>query len=246
MSMGIYKITNLINGKIYIGQSVKIEQRWAKEKRRAFCPDEVEYNYPRSKAFRKYGLENFNFEIIEECSLDKLNEREKYYIKFYNSVVPNGYNVTLGGQNAAGVKLDLSKVEEITEILLTTKLTNIEIGSLFGVSENTICGINTGYYWKRLDIDYPIRKHSKRIQNYCKQCGKEISSNADYCNTCMGLKRRISERPIPTVLAKEIIEMGFCAVGRKYGVTDNAIRKWCTAYGIPKKKNELIEWLSKQ
>ena len=91
-------------------------------------------------------MENFKFEIIEECSIEELNEKEQYYIKYYNSLVPNGYNLTLGGSNSSGVKLDLLKVEEITELLLMTNMTNSELGKFFGVSENTICGINTGYY----------------------------------------------------------------------------------------------------
>lgn len=246
MSIGIYKITNLINGKIYIGQSVKIEQRWAKEKTRAFNPNEEEYKYPRSAAFRKYGLQNFSFEIIEECSIDKLNEREQYYIKYYNSLVPNGYNLTLGGSNAIGVKLDIAKVEEITILLKTTKLNNSELGHFFGVSENTICGINTGYYWKRFDIDYPIRKHSRKTQNFCLNCGTLISNTATYCVKCASLKKRTVERPPALQLAQEILNSSFCAVGRKYGVTDNAIKKWCKTYGMPTKKKEIQEWFLQQ
>lgn len=242
MSIGIYKITNTINNKIYIGQSVHIEKRWYDERRRAFDETAIEYDYPRSRAFRKYGLDHFLFEIIEECTVDLLNEREQYYIKLYNSVVPYGYNLTLGGSNAVGVKLDLSKVEEITELLKTTTMTHKALGVLFGVSENTVCGINTGYYWKRHDITYPIRQHQKTIHT-CKDCGKVLSIATDYCNVCTGHHRRVAERPEKTILAQEIIALGFSAVGRKYGVSDNAIRKWCVSYNMPTKKADLKEWL---
>lgn len=70
MSCGIYKFTNLINGKIYIGQSVDIDRRLKEHKRR----DEQRID----KAIKKYGFENFNFEIIELCSPDKLDELENY------------------------------------------------------------------------------------------------------------------------------------------------------------------------
>lgn len=57
----------------------------------------------------------------------------------------------------------------------------------------------------------------------------------------MGLKKRTVERPSALQLAQEILNSSFCAVGRKYGVTDNTIRKWCRAYSMPTKKNEIQE-----
>ena len=78
MSCGIYKITNLINGKIYIGQSTNIERRWKDEKLHSWNPNSCEYNCHRSRAFRQYGLINFSFEIIEEVQPNQLNGREEY------------------------------------------------------------------------------------------------------------------------------------------------------------------------
>lgn len=97
MSTGIYKITNKINNKNYIGKSKNIEQRWkqhiyeAKQgSTRALC-----------RALNKYGQANFNFEIIESISLEEYdtlsNEREKYWISYYNSFSDQGYNMTEGG-----------------------------------------------------------------------------------------------------------------------------------------------------
>ena len=84
MSTGIYKIENLLNHKVYIGQSVHIETRWGEHCRKS-AKSLV------GKAIQKYGKENFSFEILEQCEQDKLNEREEFFIKLYNSVVPNGY-----------------------------------------------------------------------------------------------------------------------------------------------------------
>ena len=67
MACGIYKITNQINGKSYIGQAIDIQTRWNKEKTRAFDLNSLEYEKTLSQAFRKYGLNNFTFEIIEQC-----------------------------------------------------------------------------------------------------------------------------------------------------------------------------------
>ena len=92
--IGIYKITNLLNGKCYVGQSIDIEKRWAEHK--------SIYNHPRCsnyhiyRAFRKYGIENFSFSVIEECEQSLLNEREKFWIQHYNSF-ECGYNMTVGG-----------------------------------------------------------------------------------------------------------------------------------------------------
>lgn len=89
---GIYKITNKINGKIYIGQSIDIYKRWAKEKK-GYVNDYLK------NAFLRYGLENFTFEIIEECSIEELDEKEIYYISFYKSNEHDfGYNLTRGGK----------------------------------------------------------------------------------------------------------------------------------------------------
>lgn len=87
---GIYKITNIINFKPYVGQSVDIQDRWHQHK----------YNNTKDsaihKAIKKYGIKNFIFEILEECPREQLNEREKYWIAYYDSFY-NGYNETLGG-----------------------------------------------------------------------------------------------------------------------------------------------------
>lgn len=91
---GIYKIINRINGKIYIGQSIDIYRRWKEESHFYKCND-----YLRN-AFNKYGLENFDFEILEECSIEELDEKEIYYISLYRSNEHKfGYNLTSGGSH---------------------------------------------------------------------------------------------------------------------------------------------------
>jgi group I intron endonuclease len=87
---GIYKITSP-SGKIYIGKSNNVNLRWNKYKK-LICKNQVKlYN-----SFLKYGVDSHIFEIIEELSLDKLNEREIFYISYYNSCI-EGLNCTSGG-----------------------------------------------------------------------------------------------------------------------------------------------------
>lgn len=97
MSQGIYKITNKINNKCYIGKSSNIEGRWKYHIKHKNTTSE--YNKLLYQAFRKYGIENFSFEIIEEINDCKImNEREKFWIQYYDCYGGNkGYNATPGG-----------------------------------------------------------------------------------------------------------------------------------------------------
>lgn len=157
--IGIYKFTNILNGHSYIGQSRNIEARKRKHLQFAFNQNTSDYDGVFHRAIRKYGVENFEFEVLEECDCKCLNDRERYYIQKYNTLVPNGYNMVPGGYCAIGTKLSLNDVEDITNLLRNTTLANTEIAELYGVTTTFISGINTGKRWKR-DIDYPIRKTS--------------------------------------------------------------------------------------
>ena len=114
--MGIYKIENLINGKKYIGQSTDIKNRWYRHKKYAekqYTNDGKRYYQHLYNAMRKYGLNNFSFEVLEEVSEDKLNDREKYWINYYNSY-ENGYNNTRGGES--GQKISQNEIDLICEL----------------------------------------------------------------------------------------------------------------------------------
>lgn len=92
--IGIYKITKKSNGKSYIGQSNDIERRFSEHKYKTDIPIEI--------AIQKYGENAFDFEVIEECPLNKLDEREIYWIQYYNTYKGFGYNCSEGGGNNRG------------------------------------------------------------------------------------------------------------------------------------------------
>ena len=96
----IYKITNLINQKSYIGRTIDFESRMYRHKTRAFNNNSKEYNYPLYLAIRKYGLDKFQFQKLLICSLDFAQYYENSLIIYYKSNHKNyGYNILDGNEN---------------------------------------------------------------------------------------------------------------------------------------------------
>lgn len=93
---GIYKITNIITDECYIGQAVDIATRWNEHAKCGLGID-TPANNKLYKAMQEYGLWNFSWEKLEECSREQLNEKEKYYINLYMSN-ELGYNSTKGNK----------------------------------------------------------------------------------------------------------------------------------------------------
>jgi len=108
--MIIYKTTNKINNKVYIGQTTqRLEKRISSHIRES----KIDKNRPFLSSINKYGVDSFTFEIIDSANnLDELNDKEIYWIDFYGSVSPNGYNITGGGQ---GKKMKTTK--ELSKII---------------------------------------------------------------------------------------------------------------------------------
>lgn len=259
--IGIYKITNKINGKIYIGQSVHIERRWQEH-----CQESSTSII--AKAIKKYGKENFSFEVLEQYQVedyDKLDEREMYYIHQYNSLVPNGYNVTedTGVQHTTFITLTKEDFDNIVNLLQNTELPFEEIAQQFKVNRRTINRINNGYTHKRPELSYPIRiNYSHGIsplfqnlkeeikqnnKNYCIDCGKEIGKKATRCTKCDSIKQRVvKERPNREQLKQMIRTMPFTHIGEKYGVRDNTIRKWCKQVNLPTKSTIIKQYTDEE
>lgn len=94
--MLIYKVTNKINNKSYIGLTTRtLEERKSEHLRHTYSENTYFH-----RAINKYGKENFLWEIIDDTSksLKELKEKETYYIKYFNTLAPNGYNISAGGE----------------------------------------------------------------------------------------------------------------------------------------------------
>lgn len=155
--IGIYKITNKINNKSYIGQSIDIKARFSQHKLHAFDNRRDSYNFTIYKAIRKYGIENFNFEIIEICSKEDLNKKEKYWIKYYDSY-NNGYNMTTGGDTSTNhtdkkvkqYNINGDFITEYQSIREASRFTNIDHTSIIRCCKNKVKHAG-GFLWSYSD-----------------------------------------------------------------------------------------------
>lgn len=133
----------------------------------------------------------------------------------------------------------------------TIRQTLLEIG----VSDGSANYTRVYQILDKNNIQYVNFSHNQHLiekpnqPHYCLDCGKEISYHSIRCKECEFEYRKLTgehttrqvERPSKEELLKDIATSSFSAVGRKYGVSDNAIRKWCLAYGLPTHKKEIKE-----
>lgn len=128
----IYKITNKVNGKSYIGQTrYTLEFRW---RQHIHKKDNTYFH----NAIRKYGVDNFSIEALEEVEVSRLNDREIFYIAKYNTF-NDGYNLTIGGDGNRRLLLDNS-YEEIKSLYLSGFSSN-KIATLYNVDKVSIVKI---------------------------------------------------------------------------------------------------------
>lgn len=257
--VGIYKIQNLLNNKVYVGQSNDVLRRWRDHKTNAFNSNDHNYNTHLYRSIRKYGLQNFSFEVLEECLTSELDAREIYWISYYNSFF-EGYNLTMGG-DGSGSEVNKTRIISIIHELETTYKSHRQIAEENEISTEMVQGINSGRYWRH-DRVYPIQDPKAQFyrrgflcdkgsqQKNCVDCGKEISANATRCVECE--KERKRKRPLN--ISREDLKLlirtkSFLEIGRMFGVSDNAIRKWSIKYNLPSRAKDIkaisdIDWVN--
>lgn len=174
---GIYRITNKINAKAYIGKSKNICVRW-NEHYLMSCNKNLKHIEQDTsiihKAIRKYGIENFVFEVLTLCDATSLDDEEKYFISYYNTIQPNGYNIQSGGDGGLEMhgsdnpnsKLNEAMVYDIREkygqiiqkLIVYEDYKNI-------ISINTFNDIWQGKTWKHIHMDVYTDENKKRQKN---------------------------------------------------------------------------------
>ena len=216
---GIYKFENKINHKIYIGQANNLLNRYKRHKNNINDLSHQEVFY---RALRKYGWDNFDYEILEEFppeeyNQDNLNKLEIFYIQKYNSLNPNGYNMTKGGhysseelkQPVKQYDLKGNFIKEYESISEAARENNITITSIIAccLGKNTHgCGFQWRYskdnILKLQDIYNKCPMHNTSILQYdikghFVKKYKDLEeiyqlTNFNKTNICQALKHKIN------------------------------------------------------
>lgn len=194
---GIYIIENLINGKVYIGQSKHIKARWKAHFSK--LKKGIHENDYLQKSWNKYGGNNFKHTIIELCEEDDLNVKERYYIALYNATNKNyGYNMTIGGDNANALVSDLAKEKQ--RIALSGERSSqhkevicLETKEIFPTIKEASLNVNVHYS--------AITNCCMHKSNTCKNMhwmflDEYNSSSSDYINQLLNIKPPKREKQI--------------------------------------------------
>lgn len=165
----IYSFINKLNGHRYIGKTNNPERRCREHKSLAFnekiigtAKDCTWY-----KKIRQYGWDNFAFEILEVATTDNWTQRERYWIKFYNTYHGVGYNETEGGDDHPHLmSLTEEEAQEVRTLLLSTKMKQKDIADEYYISSTLVSNINQGQKYRDDKLSYPLRKNYKTLADY--------------------------------------------------------------------------------
>lgn len=234
--MFIYKATSITTGKVYIGQSCQtLEKRMHQHLSRAMTNYDPNNHF--HNAIRKYGFQDFVFQVIEDniISDEVLNEREKYWIEYYNSYY-DGYNSTLGGD--AGLRRDDLVIMALFHEGYTTK----EICEMTGYNRSTIYN---SYKANGLQEENNKRKNeqtrlrcSERVEQYSLD-GKYIKT---YESATIAGQELGNQSAISGVCRQEQSALSAYGYLFKYESDPRDISEWVDRYnkrkqaGKPKKK----------
>ena len=186
--MGIYKVTNKVDNKIYVGCSKNIEKRWTRHKSSCNNPNDRSYNTKFYTAMREHGVDNFTFEVLEECSEDLLMQKEKQYIKDLKATDDSiGYNLSIGGditgfdksgENHGNHKLTEADVIEIRELYAKKEKAARETYEEFYSERINWTGFHkiwNGYTWTKVMME--VYTPENKEWHKAKACSRSGSKN---------------------------------------------------------------------
>lgn len=164
MKKYVYKITNNLNKKVYIGQTNDLKRRFQEhlhDKRK---------NHPIHEALKKYGKENFDYCILYYG--ENYNNEEKKWIRYYKTQNKEyGYNIVEGGQDSSGENNPMASItkdqaKQIIHLLLNSNLQHNEIAKKVNCSTSNVNNINVGYSWHDDKYKYPLRTNRLNEEQY--------------------------------------------------------------------------------
>lgn len=210
----IYCFTNKINNKKYIGQTINPNQRYNAHKSNYQNSNNQEYNSLLHRAFRKYGFENFDYEILSKDidDIELLNQLEIFYIKKFNTKAPNGYNVESGGKNAPKPKTLEHKKKEIWSQAKLTEEEVIELRKAYKAKKSP-----TEIYNKK----YKDRLHYNSFLNIWsgRRYGlimPEVFEKGRHTKLTADIVKKIRKD-------KEILNLSYQKLADKYGISKSTV-----------------------
>ena len=209
---GIYEIRNIKNGKAYVGQSTNIKARWGEHIRSARNESDSCVIH---RAIRKYGVESFEFSILQECENDQetLDSLESFYIKYLNTMIPSGYNVKAGGSHG-GVRGTLNSNSKLTEEMVfdireryaqLDKKDAVYKDYSDVISVNTFADVWIGKTWKHVHMDVYTdeikenRKHMKYATEHLCVITKDDAAFIRDCKNMGMCKGMVRDKFFPDV-----------------------------------------------
>lgn len=220
--MLIYKATSATTGKVYIGQtSQNLQERINQHNSHAYG---CQYNYHFHNAIRKYGVNDFDYEIIEDniVSKDILNEREKYWISYYNSYY-EGYNSTMGGDGS--VRRD----DELIAKLFKDGYTTQEICEITGYHRGTVY---KSYRAMALTEENNKRKN-EQTRERCSYAVEQYTLDGQYIKTW----------PSATECGKEFGNQSFISAVCRQG--ENTLSAYGFLFKYENDPRDISEWVER-
>ena len=198
-------------------------------------------NYQNVKNHRKLTKERIFYVMGEKCSLCGLKDKCLDIYDFHHlNPEEKDFTISQGLYNNAWSKL----VKELKKGTLLCANCHRKVHSNF---EEYSKLLSSSFNQDRADeITQLIEDLKTHKVYYCKDCGKIISLGAERCPVCEKIQRRVVSRPDRNKLKELIRTETFTGIANIFGVSDNAIRKWCTAYNLPRTKKEINNYTDKE
>lgn len=238
--IGIYKYENKLNHNVYIGQSSNIEKRYAQHIYDSTYRPERGTGI--DKAIHKYGIENFDFSIVEECSLEELDEKEQKWIEFYDSY-HNGYNCSIGGKSLRGANHPRALLTE-EDVWIIRELYNMKIPrrEAYKMFEET--GISERGFKKVWDCENWPNIHEDVYTEENKQWHKNNVGHGEDQIGLSSLDRSLSQEEIDMILYDYANGMNIHQISKKYNRDYGIVQKYIanpTANTVVKYKGRTLQ-----